>query len=138
MMFKNSLNVLMKGSRLWRKEEIFLRSFEFNLRNALRISTNIIREYENLSASVKAQKAITVPEFFLETVTKFGDRPALMQKPVGSDKWTSITYKEYHRKVEKIAKAFIKLGLEQYGSVSVLAFNCPEWFISQLASNHAG
>jgi long-chain-fatty-acid--CoA ligase ACSBG len=71
-------------------------------------------------------------------IEKFGDRPALMHKDINCDKWTSITYKEYHEKVEKIAKAFMKLGLEQYGSVSVLAFNCPEWFISQLATIHAG
>jgi long-chain-fatty-acid--CoA ligase ACSBG len=91
-----------------------------------------------MSEEMKMQQSITIPDFFNKTVEKFGDRPALMHKDINCDKWTSITYKEYHEKVEKIAKAFMKLGLEQYGSVSVLAFNCPEWFISQLATIHAG
>lgn len=37
-----------------------------------------------------------------------------------------------------MAKAFIKLGLEPHNAVGVLAFNCPEWFLSQLGAVHAG
>lgn len=41
-------------------------------------------------------------------------------------------------RVHKVAKAFIKLGLKRHHSVAVLASNCPEWFISELAAIHAG
>lgn len=37
-----------------------------------------------------------------------------------------------------MAKVFIKLGLEPRHTVSVLAFNCVEWFIADLAAIHAG
>lgn len=37
-----------------------------------------------------------------------------------------------------IAKAFIKIGLEPRHSVGMLAFNCPEWFYTELASINAG
>lgn len=139
MIFRTTANFLIRGSKLWpASNAILVKINKVNLCTSARLASKVFREYENFSEEMKAQKAITIPEFFKNTVDKYGDRPALMQKDIGSDKWTSITYKEYHRKVEKIAKAFIKLGLQQYGSVSVLAFNCPEWFISQLASNHAG
>lgn len=38
----------------------------------------------------------------------------------------------------RTAKIFIKLGLEAHNSVGILAFNCPEWFYSELGSMHAG
>lgn len=100
--------------------------------------TKAYREYESFNQELKTMKAITVPDFFMKTVERYSDRSALVYKNLDSDKWISITYKEYHQRVEKIAKAFIQLGLQPYGSVAVLAFNCPEWFISQLAVNHAG
>ena len=37
-----------------------------------------------------------------------------------------------------MAKAFIDLGLEKYGSVCILGFNSPEWHISNLAAIFAG
>jgi len=49
-----------------------------------------------------------------------------------------ILYRQYYEKVKHLAKAFIKLGLEERNSVGVLAFNCPEWFYSELAAIHAG
>lgn len=114
-------------------------NMNFNVVVAARsFSTKVFREYESFNDELKALKPMTVPEFFNKTVTRFSDQPALMHKDFDNDKWISISYKEYHRRVEKIAKAFIKLGLEQHGSVAVLAFNCPEWFISQLAVNYAG
>lgn len=101
-------------------------------------ATQAFREYDAFNEELRSMKAITVPEFFSQTVKRFGDQAALMHKDLDGDKWISISYNEYHRRVEQIAKAFIKLGLEPKGSVSVLAFNSPEWFISQLAVNHAG
>ncbi len=138
MILKNSTNFLVGGSRL-SKEINFLKAFKLGMRyNNARFSSKALREYQSYDEEVRALKPITVPELFRGIVEKYGVRAALMSKDVGCTEWSSLTYREYHAIVEKIAKAFIKLGLEQYGSVSVLAFNCPEWFISQLASNHAG
>ncbi|XP_055388941.1 very long-chain-fatty-acid--CoA ligase bubblegum [Condylostylus longicornis] len=79
---------------------------------------------------------MSIVELFDDIVEKYPDSPALMYKNEQL-KWTPITYSEYKNKVEQIAKAFIKLGLEEHHSVGILAFNCPEWFISGLAAVHA-
>lgn len=82
---------------------------------------------------------ITVIDAFKKTVENFPQRHALMYKDDMNDgNWTSITYSEYKARVDKISKVFIKLGLERHGTVAVLAFNCKEWFIAELATMHAG
>jgi len=47
------------------------------------------------------------------------------------------TRRQYEEKVHQVAKAFIKLGLEEHHSVGVLAFNCAEWFYSAMGAIHA-
>lgn len=61
-----------------------------------------------------------------------------MYKDVVLGEWRGITYREYRERVERMAKVFIKLGLERHGIVAVLAFNSVEWFVSELAAIHAG
>lgn len=136
MMLKFMTASISKGSLLWVHSRRINRVVNFNANAGF--SSRVFREYESFNEELNAEKAITIPEFFLKTVERFRDRSALVHKDLDSDKWVSITYEKYHQRVEKIAKAFIKLGLQQHGSVAVLAFNCPEWFISQLAANHAG
>ena len=45
---------------------------------------------------------------------------------------------EYRDMVVHLAMVFIKLGLEPRNSVGIIAFNCPEWFYSELAAIFAG
>lgn len=80
---------------------------------------------------------LSVPDLMNRTVRDYPDHPAMMYKN-GQKVWTPITYKEYQQRVHKMAKVFIKLGLEAHHTVSVLAFNSPEWFVSELAAIHAG
>ncbi|XP_055614440.1 very long-chain-fatty-acid--CoA ligase bubblegum-like, partial [Uranotaenia lowii] len=80
---------------------------------------------------------LSVPELVDRTVRDYPDHPAMMFKNA-QKMWQTITYREYRDRVHKMAKAFIKLGLEPHHTVSVLAFNSPEWFISELAAIHAG
>ncbi|XP_055387526.1 very long-chain-fatty-acid--CoA ligase bubblegum-like isoform X2 [Condylostylus longicornis] len=79
---------------------------------------------------------VSIVDIFDRVVKEYPNNPSLMYKNSHS-KWTPITYKDYQKKVEHIAKSFIKLGLDEYFSVAVIAFNCPEWFISALAAIHA-
>ena len=95
----------------------------------------ILRDSNDRTASVDP---ITVPALMKRTSDNHGSTSALMYKDVVSKEWKSINYKEYRERVEKIAKVFIKLGLERHGTVAVLAFNSVEWFISELAAIHAG
>lgn len=85
-----------------------------------------------------SENLMTIPELFAKTVKLYPDRSAMMYRPKKDDSWISISYSEYKNRVDQIAKAFLKLGLERKGSVAVLAFNSVEWFISKLAAIHAG
>lgn len=90
---------------------------------------------ENEGAGAKVP--ISVPALMNRVVRDFGDKPAMNYKN-SFGKWVTVTYRQYQERVEKMAKVFIKLGLERYRTVAVLAFNSPEWFISELAAIHAG
>lgn len=81
---------------------------------------------------------ITIPELFNKRIESYGYRMAMMVKDTTTQTWSGITYKEYKDKVEKIAKVFIKLGLKRHGAVAILASNCAEWLISDLAAVFAG
>lgn len=81
---------------------------------------------------------ISVPELMNRTVRDYPDHPAIMYKKDAQKTWTPITYREYRDRVHKMAKVFIKLGLEPQHTVSVLAFNSVEWFVSELSAIHAG
>lgn len=80
---------------------------------------------------------MTVPELMQQVVDKYPNRNALMYRNEGNDEWNGIKFTEYRDRVGKIAKVFIKLGLERRGTVAVLAFNSVEWFISEFAAIHA-
>lgn len=80
---------------------------------------------------------LSVPDLLNRTVRDYPDHTALMFKNT-QKVWQPVTYREYRDRVHKMAKVFIKLGLEPHYTVSVLAFNSPEWFISELAAIHAG
>lgn len=83
------------------------------------------------------RQPISIPGILTKTARDFPEHPALYFKDVKGD-WQYLTYTEYKEKVYHMAKVFIKLGLEQRHTVSVLAFNSKEWFISDLAAIHAG
>jgi long-chain-fatty-acid--CoA ligase ACSBG len=81
----------------------------------------------------------TIVDKFSETVKNHSNDPALAYKNSDdSNKWNYVTFSEYKEKVDKYAKVFIKLGLKRFGTVAVLAFNSVEWFVTELATIHAG
>lgn len=84
------------------------------------------------------RESLTLPQLLENAVKFFPNHPALKYKVPGEEEWKEITYAEYKSRAEKIAKSFIKIGLQQHGSVAVLAANSPEWFLSQLGAIHAG
>lgn len=97
-----------------------------------------VRIFRNPNDRTASIEPITVPALMRRTVENHGSHNALMYKDPSTKRWKGITYKEYRDRVEKMAKVFIKLGLERHGAVAVLAFNSVEWFVSELAAIHAG
>lgn len=78
----------------------------------------------------------TVMEVFDETAKKHGSKTALRLKKGG--KWRETTWAQYHEEVVAAAKSFIKLGLEPGKAVSIIGFNCPQWFVADMAAIYAG
>lgn len=78
----------------------------------------------------------TVMDTFGQTVKAHGDQAALKHKRNG--RWETLTWKDYDAHVRATAKAFMALGLEAGKAVSILANNCPQWFISDLAAIFSG
>lgn len=97
-----------------------------------------VKLFQNFRDKTACVDPITIPALMNRTVENYGNHPALMHQDPISKKWQTITYREYKERVEKMAKVFIKLGLERHGTVAVLAFNSVEWFVSELAAIHAG
>eukprot|EP00118_Oscarella_pearsei_P017797 m.178902 g.178902 ORF g.178902 m.178902 type:complete len:705 (+) comp39196_c0_seq8:124-2238(+) len=78
----------------------------------------------------------TVFQLLEGTVERFGATEALCVKRNGD--WVKWTYDEYFRDVKRVAKSFIKLGLEPFHAVGIIGFNAPEWLLSELGAIYAG
>ncbi|XP_032107994.1 long-chain-fatty-acid--CoA ligase ACSBG2 [Sapajus apella] len=79
---------------------------------------------------------MTIPEFFQESVNRFGTYPALAFK--NSEKWEILNFNQYYKACWKAAKSLIKLGLKRFHGVGILGFNSVEWFITALGAILAG
>lgn len=106
---------------------------------------------------ISGRDPISVPGLLNRTARDYPDHPALIFKN-STDTWETTTYlyvyiieqkkivteikikpfRQYKAKVHHMAKVFIKLGLKKSNAVAILAFNSPEWFVSELAAIHAG
>jgi len=62
-----------------------------------------------------------------------GEAPALPWA-----EWKKWTWAEYYQDSRRLAKAFILLGVEQFGSVSIFGFNAPEWMLSAFGAMLCG
>ncbi|XP_049286804.1 very long-chain-fatty-acid--CoA ligase bubblegum [Anopheles funestus] len=80
---------------------------------------------------------LSVPDLMNRTVRDHPNHPAMVFQNA-QKQWQTVTYSEYRTRVHHMAKVFIKLGLEPHHTVAVLAFNSPEWFVSELSAIHAG
>ncbi|KAK3607857.1 hypothetical protein CHS0354_038285 [Potamilus streckersoni] len=83
-----------------------------------------------------AHKPVTIPTMLYGVVQRLPNHPALCVKRMGT--WVKWTYMQYYDEIRKVAKAFIKLGLEPSHGVGILGFNAPEWFLSCLGAIFAG
>ena len=52
--------------------------------------------------------------------------------------WIKWSYTDYYNDIQCVARAFVKLGLEERKTVCVQGFNSPEWFLSCQGAIHAG
>uniref|UniRef100_A0A8C5V6N5 Long-chain-fatty-acid--CoA ligase ACSBG2 n=2 Tax=Microcebus murinus TaxID=30608 RepID=A0A8C5V6N5_MICMU len=79
---------------------------------------------------------VTIPEFFRESVNRFGLCPAVASK--NGKKWDILNFNQYYEACRKAARSLLKLGLERFHGVGILGFNSVHWFIAALGSILAG
>lgn len=104
------------------------------------ISCNLHKGVEILKDnSPNSRPPQTIPDLFNSVCEKYQTKPALnYEDPENNKKRIAVTYEEYQKNCRQVARAFIKLGLEPKKTVAILAFNCPEWFYSELGCISAG
>ena len=79
---------------------------------------------------------MTIGELFERTAKQLVHKEALHFKKNGE--WDSISWKEYYELSCIVGRGFCELGLEKGDGVSILAYNCVQWLVSDLASIMAG
>ncbi|KAH8410205.1 hypothetical protein KR009_008322 [Drosophila setifemur] len=91
----------------------------------------------SFSQAIKPQ---TIPQFFAEVCEKHPELPALVWETPGTgvDGWTTLNYRQYQEHVEQAALMLLSVGVRERSSVGILAFNCPEWFFSELGAMRTG
>ncbi len=80
--------------------------------------------------------ARTIGEVLTGTAEAHGQRPAMRHKKDGA--WHDISWNDYASDARKVAKAFIKLGLGPGAGVSIIGYNCPQWFMADIGAILAG
>ena len=80
--------------------------------------------------------ALRVTDVLDRTAGAYSDRPALRVKRNGD--WQATTWREYRDRVRLAARGFMALGLERRECITILGYNCPEWFIADLGAIAAG
>ena len=88
---------------------------------------------ENNSSNINPKSLVTA---VTEACQNGGELIAFKQKV--NDEWKSWTFKEYYEDIKCVARAFVKLGLEERHSVCISGFNSPEWFLSTMGSIFVG
>src|SRR6188508_984846 len=73
---------------------------------------------------------------FLDRADELGERPFLTAK--GDGAWQALSWTETARQVCLLAEALRAMGLEHGDRVVLVAENCPEWAIADLAIMAAG
>lgn len=73
-------------------------------------------------------------ETLAKNAAKFGDREALRFRDYKTQKWTSISWKNFKSTVEKMALSFEMLGLRQFDKIALFTQNCPGILISHFAA----
>ncbi len=67
----------------------------------------------------------TIPDVFLKSVKKYGDRTSMRQKRLGI--WNDISWNDYYENAARVALGLYELGYRKGDRVAIIGENCPEW-----------
>jgi long-subunit acyl-CoA synthetase (AMP-forming) len=78
----------------------------------------------------------TVLEILDATARAHAEQPAMARKR--GERWETITWRAYRDAVRQAARAFVATGVAPGQGIVILAFNRPEWFVTNLAAMAVG
>ncbi len=68
-----------------------------------------------------------------------GDHPALLDpRSDRFDAWDTLTWRDYHQQVRRVARGFMALGHEKGAGVGIIGPNRTAWVVADLAAMAAG
>jgi len=76
---------------------------------------------------------VTIGDLFDHRVAESPDKEALVYDYAEIDLAIRWNYREYHDRVDELARGLIALGIEKGDHVAVLAPNLPEWILLEIA-----
>jgi len=79
----------------------------------------------------------SINEAFSRAAALYAGRPALLHKDERGA-YTAISYAELNRFVDGLARSLRRLGVGPGDRVAILARNCPEWVVADLAALKSG
>ncbi len=78
-------------------------------------------EYQHLAKNIRKR------------AQEYKNKNALYYKDAKTDSWIGISWTDFGRRIEKIAKALISFGIKPQDNIAVFSQNSPEWIIADLA-----
>lgn len=82
---------------------------------------------------MKADEATNVGALFFDTAEKLDERPAVRYRDQATNKWVTLDWIEYAKKVRRLALALLEMGVEPGDSVAIVSNSRFEWALSDLA-----
>lgn len=80
----------------------------------------------------------TLYQMFSETVQQYGSRPALGFRTGRDQELQYLSYDDLAKRVRAFLRGLDALGLQRGDALAILAENCPEWAIADLAAQGLG
>ncbi|MBN1296329.1 long-chain fatty acid--CoA ligase [bacterium] len=85
---------------------------------------------------MKRDEYSTLPRIFLETVQRWGLRPAIRYR--SQERWIDMTLNDVRERVYRCTAALLAAGCCKGDHVAIMSNNRPEWFLADLGTLCAG
>ena len=78
-------------------------------------------EYQHLAKNIRKK------------AEQYKNKNAIYYKDGKTDSWIGITWSDFSRRIDEIAKALISFGIKPQDNIAIFSQNSPEWIIADLA-----
>ncbi len=81
---------------------------------------------------------MVIPRLFFNNARKLKKKTALLCKDQNTGLWNEVSWETFDQKVRKFASYLLRQGIKKGDRVAILAENCPEWAMADLAALSIG